>query len=134
MSKVLEFFFSSRRRHTRFDCDWSSDVCSSDLFVRAPEAHSANVRARLVSRNLAAGEEYLLQKRTSAALAAFGRALALDPQNAQARGRVDRIRRRDRLLKFLRGGVIGLVLAAVVIAVVWQLHRAKERELARAAA
>src|SRR2546430_298657 len=23
-------FFSSRRRHTRFDCDWSSDVCSSD--------------------------------------------------------------------------------------------------------
>src|SRR5256886_11105445 len=28
---VLCFFFSSRRRHTRFDCDWSSDVCSSDL-------------------------------------------------------------------------------------------------------
>src|SRR2546430_335348 len=23
-------FFTSRRRHTRFDCDWSSDVCSSD--------------------------------------------------------------------------------------------------------
>src|SRR5688572_31906964 len=29
------FFFSSRRRHTRFDCDWSSDVCSSDLSARA---------------------------------------------------------------------------------------------------
>src|SRR2546430_9330517 len=28
---VTSFFFSSRRRHTRFDCDWSSDVCSSDL-------------------------------------------------------------------------------------------------------
>src|SRR5205085_5835524 len=28
---ILYFFFSSRRRHTRFDCDWSSDVCSSDL-------------------------------------------------------------------------------------------------------
>src|SRR2546427_3171103 len=28
---MLSFFFSSRRRHTRFDCDWSSDVCSSDL-------------------------------------------------------------------------------------------------------
>src|SRR2546430_7132131 len=27
------FFFSSRRRHTRFDCDWSSDVCSSDLAI-----------------------------------------------------------------------------------------------------
>src|SRR2546430_6697156 len=30
-SCVVFFFFSSRRRHTRFDCDWSSDVCSSDL-------------------------------------------------------------------------------------------------------
>src|SRR5256886_4498327 len=30
-SDGLFFFFSSRRRHTRFDCDWSSDVCSSDL-------------------------------------------------------------------------------------------------------
>src|SRR4030066_1259201 len=29
----LFFFFSSRRRHTRFKCDWSSDVCSSDLSV-----------------------------------------------------------------------------------------------------
>src|SRR2546430_4398945 len=29
------FFFSSRRRHTRFDCDWSSDVCSSDLLDTA---------------------------------------------------------------------------------------------------
>src|SRR5688572_16257138 len=28
---IFFFFFSSRRRHTRFDCDWSSDVCSSDL-------------------------------------------------------------------------------------------------------
>src|SRR5690606_17505680 len=27
------FFFSSRRRHTRFSRDWSSDVCSSDLMV-----------------------------------------------------------------------------------------------------
>src|SRR5690606_40491306 len=27
------FFFSSRRRHTRFSRDWSSDVCSSDLIV-----------------------------------------------------------------------------------------------------
>src|SRR2546430_14510215 len=34
------FFFSSRRRHTRFDCDWSSDVCSSDLAIatrRSPQ-------------------------------------------------------------------------------------------------
>src|SRR5689334_24365508 len=30
------FFFSSRRRHTRWNCDWSSDVCSSDLFSAFP--------------------------------------------------------------------------------------------------
>src|SRR5688572_20801859 len=30
------FFFSSRRRHTSFDCDWNSDVCSSDLDRRPP--------------------------------------------------------------------------------------------------
>src|SRR5690606_41047490 len=30
------FFFSSRRRHTRFSRDWSSDVCSSDLAPLAP--------------------------------------------------------------------------------------------------
>src|SRR5690349_25063874 len=29
------FFFSSRRRHTRSLRDWSSDVCSSDLFVKS---------------------------------------------------------------------------------------------------
>src|SRR5579859_4378629 len=33
------FFFSSRRRHTRFDCDWSSDVCSSDLAKREWKYH-----------------------------------------------------------------------------------------------
>src|SRR5256886_959688 len=41
-SNLCVFFFSSRRRHTRFDCDWSSDVCSSDLHdidVRLVECH-----------------------------------------------------------------------------------------------
>src|SRR5260370_3550072 len=32
----VSFFFSSRRRHTRFKCDWSSDVCSSDLKLMGP--------------------------------------------------------------------------------------------------
>src|SRR4029077_5684156 len=39
------FFFSSRRRHTRFKCDWSSDVCSSDLvrlrFAAIPSGENA---------------------------------------------------------------------------------------------
>src|SRR5438132_8784717 len=37
------FFFSSRRRHTRSLCDWSSDVCSSDLQTKPVSA-----RPRLV--------------------------------------------------------------------------------------
>src|SRR6266566_9154437 len=35
---VCFFFFSSRRRHTRLQGDWSSDVCSSDLTLRARPA------------------------------------------------------------------------------------------------
>src|SRR2546422_3765390 len=37
------FFFSSRRRHTRCSRDWSSDVCSSDLFEIAGKWLSADV-------------------------------------------------------------------------------------------
>src|SRR2546421_9585559 len=39
------FFFSSRRRHTRSDRDWSSDVCSSDLYVAASYAEDAKAVA-----------------------------------------------------------------------------------------
>src|SRR5882757_10507149 len=34
IKRALFFFFSSRRRHTRYWRDWSSDVCSSDLRTR----------------------------------------------------------------------------------------------------
>src|SRR5690606_39742388 len=43
------FFFSSRRRHTRFSRDWSSDVCSSDL-RRFPLDHRApEMQNRLIA-------------------------------------------------------------------------------------
>src|SRR5256885_10484018 len=42
------FFFSSRRRHTRLQGDWSSDVCSSDLLVTAI-APGASVAMRLTT-------------------------------------------------------------------------------------
>src|SRR5205085_6852959 len=41
--------FSSRRRHTRFDCDWSSDVCSSDLDGVPLAIELAAARAKLLS-------------------------------------------------------------------------------------
>src|SRR5690606_40584542 len=40
---IFVFFFSSRRRHTRFSRDWSSDVCSSDLV-----GEGIQVRAQVV--------------------------------------------------------------------------------------
>src|SRR2546421_9230640 len=46
---IAYFFFSSRRRHTRSDRDWSSDVCSSDLFsyaVRAVYVESCSMFVR----------------------------------------------------------------------------------------
>src|SRR5690606_40781392 len=43
----LFFFFSSRRRHTRFSRDWSSDVCSSDLSVE-PDVLPGEYRYRLL--------------------------------------------------------------------------------------
>src|SRR5690606_39367710 len=47
---LYSFFFSSRRRHTRFSRDWSSDVCSSDLSPprRSPRAirHAPGARRR----------------------------------------------------------------------------------------
>src|SRR2546430_1047145 len=41
----IMYFFSSRRRHTRFDCDWSSDVCSSDLDHAQTTSYILNGRA-----------------------------------------------------------------------------------------
>src|SRR2546427_8619543 len=41
------FFFSSRRRHTRFDCDWSSDVCSSDLLREAGQKRRESFAERI---------------------------------------------------------------------------------------
>src|SRR3712207_7953535 len=44
---VYSFFFSSRRRHTRYWRDWSSDVCSSDLAHELDQADAAGRRAGL---------------------------------------------------------------------------------------
>src|SRR5215204_7148579 len=46
------FFFSSRRRHTRSLCDWSSDVCSSDLVLtRLPDSFRKKRRAPWTDAN-----------------------------------------------------------------------------------
>src|SRR5256886_13262357 len=55
------FFFSSRRRHTRFDCDWSSDVCSSDLYAaRGDPELAARVQRLLAPLAVAADHSWCL--------------------------------------------------------------------------
>src|SRR5690606_41914202 len=46
-SSYYFFFFSSRRRHTRFSRDWSSDVCSSDLWSRCRSWRAARCASPL---------------------------------------------------------------------------------------
>src|SRR5256886_17324735 len=55
-SSGYNVFFSSRRRHTIFDCDWSSDVCSSDLTADRVDAlvDATHPYAAIISANAAA--------------------------------------------------------------------------------
>src|SRR5260221_3626390 len=53
---LLLFFFSSRRRHTRSLCDWSSDVCSSDLVPELVAAGSGTTGEDGRVANLLDGE------------------------------------------------------------------------------
>src|SRR5688572_33375806 len=60
ISFLFVFFFSSRRRHTRFDCDWSSDVCSSDLTSTSEPTTLLIARkfAAICSREISTQERY----------------------------------------------------------------------------
>src|SRR2546430_4273660 len=55
----LMSIFSSRRRHTRFDCDWSSDVCSSDLGHDVPvwDSHDRFGDTALLVENMDMGRD-----------------------------------------------------------------------------
>src|SRR5688500_20175592 len=48
------FFFSSRRRHTRLQGDWSSDVCSSDLCSAVPRCDRVGDGSHAIERSLRA--------------------------------------------------------------------------------
>src|SRR5438034_8155159 len=67
------FFFSSRRRHTRSLCDWSSDVCSSDL-VQDDPGDQPPARRVVVGRRLAS---------------AFAHEISLLVQVVRCRGRIN---------------------------------------------
>src|SRR2546427_9095640 len=73
---LVSFFFSSRRRHTRFDCDWSSDVCSSDLVART------RALLRRVQR---------LQPAPTASAAPADALFSIDPQGQRVRSEERRV-------------------------------------------
>src|SRR2546430_13444258 len=47
---LRQLSLASRRRHTRFDCDWSSDVCSSDLTAEPSLVDPRELRDDVVER------------------------------------------------------------------------------------
>src|SRR5690606_39520395 len=63
------FFFSSRRRHTRFSRDWSSDVCSSDLVVGGELGVDLDPGGALPLRLAHRGERILRRRLGSPAMA-----------------------------------------------------------------
>src|SRR5689334_24204674 len=92
------FFFSSRRRHTRWNCDWSSDVCSSDL----------TLLAHVVSRKLWGW---------SAALAFTVSGLFLIPECAFVGANV---------LKIADGGWFPMLIGAIVLLLLTTWKRGRE--------
>src|SRR6266568_8770921 len=119
------FFFSSRRRHTRWNCDWSSDVCSSDLgFVAGEGWRKVEEIAKRASLVL------LLIVVLVAGIVLAGRWIAQHPERVRAairrqleRPAVARLRARyERQLAFLArrlrpGGALGLSLTLGLLAI-----------------
>src|SRR2546426_6008090 len=90
------FFFSSRRRHTRLQGDWSSDVCSSDLeeFVRSDERLPADPRRGEIDQALVRHVDTLkggFNEPTSRILASE----TLLPRTRTSPGRKSGVRRRE---------------------------------------
>src|SRR6266567_3304567 len=112
------FFFSSRRRHTRFDCDWSSDVCSSDLTLAQKQgADQANSLASAAPRTAAElpgeGDLAIARAAVSEVLSKGGSSVPWETPKSGARGTVtplaavynqDGIPCRDFLASFVKNG------------------------------
>src|SRR5437763_16222654 len=69
---IYFFFYSSRRRHTRYTGDWSSDVCSSDLEALGPFIGTAGDQQLIVQ-----GAAELAARWTECSAAALRRAVTI---------------------------------------------------------
>src|SRR6266480_6532013 len=104
------FFFSSRRRHTRLTCDWSSDVCSSDL-QSPPSSHH-------IARNKSLTRSRPYMTRDNAEVSFAGHSLRMPDSNVAVTKRVDAYFARKPILMTRRasrflGGSLAFADAAV---------------------
>src|SRR5438874_8884657 len=91
-SLIFFFFFSSRRRHTRSLRDWSSDVCSSDLFSY-DELHLGVVVQSLLLQHKVVGEA-VVKDAKARAQHGLGRLLSTSinaPGEAKTRRKIDMV-------------------------------------------
>src|SRR5438309_6301008 len=83
---MAHFFFSSRRRHTRWNCDWSSDVCSSDLRYQdaldlaAQTGGAPDINAVRTVERVKRGFGFNFEQEISSSVGLFGRASRADGQ------------------------------------------------------
>src|SRR3712207_6282241 len=142
MVRVSLILFSSRRRHTRYWRDWSSDVCSSDLLTRDPmlgAGHCIVALQSLVSRNV----DPLDSAVVSVTVAEAGEAQNQVPHRAVLKGTMRFLRDAtgDALEEGLRRVADGVAAAFGLVAAVRvrrgvavTANRPAERDLAAAAA
>src|SRR2546430_6677815 len=100
---MVFFFFSSRRRHTRFDCHWSSDVCSSDwqgtnhtpdnIYIHLPD-HDTLMLVDLVLPGWVPFYDFNLSEDVPASIAAPAKALSY-PWKHYIGGHMGRLGTRD---------------------------------------
>src|SRR5256885_4086512 len=83
---IESFFFSSRRRHTRLQGDWSSDVCSSDLITLAVQTEIPLVKQHLCDQLWAVQGEGVQMRRVDR-LSGKSSSLSLRPSRAHKIGR-----------------------------------------------
>src|SRR2546430_10617213 len=105
------FFFSSRRRHTRFDCDWSSDVSSSDLERDALEP----VSRKELSQRLRDGLVTVLDVRPEDEYAAGHVPKAINIPLRELTRRLRQIPKNREVVAYCRGPYCVLAFEAVAI-------------------
>src|SRR5215211_7844862 len=102
MALVVFFFFSSRSRHTSSLCDWSSDVCSSDLALwMLEEARQGSGKDLTLLRTLA--EMYERQKKFNEAIEVWEKVKALDPTDFSVSTKIKDLAASDTIARTRRG-------------------------------